>query len=517
MQSVISNNKKYLLLVYLTAWFALFGFSVVRYVSILKGSCPFQTIGWLVCSSPLTNSARFGIGFFYAAVFSIFLLAGRWLWKNRDEIKSFSVWLKRFLLALALLAVLVVPFGANDLPYYFSAGETVSKNINLYVDNWTHHIDFAAPRINNPLIGFSYGPLIATVFSWLYLVSGGQVLVFIFLWKLLMLLTLVLCGWLTIKLVNLFSNKQAGGSSWIFWLAQPLLLFEWVVNGHFDGLWILFVLLAIYAAKKEKWWLVLPVVTIGIWIKYVPILLTPFFVLWWWQKLDKQNWKKLLVEMCAGGLVAALISWASWKPFWVGPQVFSSVVVQSKWAVNSVFATMYYALHPLFQKIFGEGAHFYLTRATQGVLLLVFLYMLYPFIKKGFFILIKRDRWQEGEYIQAMLIFLLVYLMIWQKSFWPWYGTWFISLGLIAYQTYGNSTILKIIAWMSAVPFIQHAVLLTDALAGNPRAGSTLWFYATITIAVLAYPLYLLFRWRQKNYTTSELVENKIENKYVRK
>lgn len=509
MQFVISGNKKYLLIAYLAAWLGLFGFSVVRYIPIWKGQCPFQTIGWLACSGQLTNGTRFGIGFLYAAVFSIFLLAGRWLWKNYNEINNFSTWIKYSLFALGLLAVFVVPFGANDLPYYFSAGETVSKNINLYVADWTHHIDFADPVVNNPLIGFSYGPLMATGFAWLYWLSGGQVLVFIFLWKTLMLLTVVLCGSLTIKLVKLFSNNQEG-STWVFWLAQPLLLFEWVVNGHFDGLWILFLLLAVYAAKKNEWWLVLPALTVGIWIKYIPVLLVPFFLLWWWQKIDRQNWKKLLTEMFVGGLIAVLISLISWRPYWVGPQVFSSVVVQSKWAVNSIFATLYYTLQPFFQNIFGAQAHFYLTRVTQGIILLALVYMLYPFIKKGLSILIKRERWEDGQYVQAMLIFLLVYLMIWQKSFWPWYGTWFISLGLIAHSVYRNPTLFKILAWMSAVPFIQHIILLTDSIAGDPKAGSTLWFYAAVTLTVLVYPLYLLFRWRQTNYSTDEITEIKI-------
>ncbi len=502
-------TKKYLLITYLASWLVLFGFSVARYFAIWKGQCPFQTIGWLACSPQLTVWSRIGIGFLYVAIFSVFILAGRWIWKNRNEIIILSTWLKYSFLSLGLLAVFVVPFGANDLPYYFSAGETVSKNVNLYVDNWIHHIDFAAPVVNNPLIGFSYGPIIATGFFWLYRLVSGQVLGFMFLWKAFMLLTMIFCGVLTIKLVKLFSNNQQEGGSWVFWIAQPLLLFEWVVNGHFDGLWILFVLLAIYMAKKDKWWWVLPALTVGIWIKYIPVLLVPFFLLWWWQKLNRQTWKKLITEMFIGGFLAALISLVSWKPFWVGPEVFSSVVVQSKWAVNSIFATLYYALQPLFEKIFGGEAHFYLTRLTQGTLLLALVYMLYPFIKKVWKILIKREQWQDGEYVQAMLIFLLVYLMIWQKSFWPWYGTWFISLGLIAYQAYRNPTLFKIIAWMSAIPFVQHIILLTDSIAGDPKAGSTLWFYASVTFAVLAYPLYLLFRWRQKNYSTIEAVETK--------
>lgn len=508
--------KKYLPVVYLASWLALFGFSVARYLPILQGKCPFQTIGWLACSGQLTGSVRFGIGFLYVAVFSIFLLAGRWLWKNYDEINNFPKWVKCSFLALGVLAVFIVPFGANDLPYYFSAGETVSKNINLYIDNWTHRIDFAAPVINNPLVGFSYGPIIATSFAWLYKLTGGQVLTFLFLWKVLMLLTLVLCGFFTIKLIKLFApttntavlplNNNQKRNSWVFWLVQPLLLFEWVVNGHFDGLWLLFVLLAIYAVKKERWWLVLPALTIGIWIKYIPILLVPFFLLWWWQKLDKENWKKLTLGMGAGAFLSVFITVVSWRPFWVGPQVFSSVVVQSKWAVNSIFATLYYAFLPIFAKIFGAEAHFYLTRASQGVLVFVLVYMLYPFIKKGLKILFKKDYWEDGEYLQAMLIFLVAYLMIWQKSFWPWYGTWFISLGLIVYSIYRNPVLFKILAWVSAVPFLQHIILLTDSIVGDPKAGSTLWFYATVTLTVLVYPLYLLFRWRQKNYSSNEII-----------
>jgi len=360
------------------------------------------------------------------------------------------------------------------------------------------------------LIGFSYGPVMATVFKWLYMASQGRPEIFLLIWKFVMLLVLIGAGVITMKLVKLFSDGKDAAPYYLLWFAQPIFLFEWVVNVHFDGLWLLFLLLAIYAARAKRWWLVFPALIIGVWIKYIPILLLPFFALWWWQELNWQNWKKLLSQMGLGLGIAGLISVLSWWPYWAGPQVFSSLVLQSKWVAWSWFGVIYYSLKPLFMWFLGDQTHWYLTRLAQGFLLAVFIFTLYPMIKKCLAILFKKARWEDGEYVQAMIIFLLAYLLIWQKSFTPWYGAWFIPLGLIAFQKYRHPYMMKIITWFSSAAFIFHIVFIIDWFSKDPGAGGQLWFNYLIVGSIVMYPLYLIFRWRQKNYAASEVVEIKV-------
>lgn len=499
--------KKYLLPAYLVVWLILFGWSVARYAQILKGQCNFQSVGWLSCVPPTNTSAAIGLGILYITVFTLFLLAGQRLWKQRGELGNLSPWLRRLLVTVGVAAVFIAPLGTNDFGYYVSAGRTLASGVSPYNANWVFQVDFSSPQVRNVIPGFSYGPLIATLFHGLYKVTGDNAGLFILLWKALMLAALIGCGLLTARLIELVANKTLNRNVWnVFWLAQPLLVFEWVVNGHFDGLWLFFVLLALYGSVTKRWWLVLPALAVGTWIKFIPMLLSPFFVLWWWQEVSRESWKKLVGQMVLGLVAALLITWASWLPYWTGPNVFASLVVQSKWAVTSVFATLYYSLKPVFQSFLGDQAHWYLTRLVQGAIMIAFLYLLYPLIKKCLMVLFKRAQLSNVEFVQYMLVFLLVYLLVWQKSFWPWYATWFISLGLIVYEASRSAVVYKIIAWLATVAFVHHIFLLSDVLSKNPTAGSDLRFYYLVVGTVMCYPLYLLFKWRQKNYTLSEVV-----------
>ena len=132
--------------------------------------------------------------------------------------------------------------------------------------------------------------------------------------------------------------------------------------------------------RTPRWWLMVPALTVGIWIKFVPVLLVPFFALWWWQDVDKQTWKKPASNW-AWSDACRSITVLSWRPYWVGPQVFASVISQAKFASMSIFATIYYSLKPLFVWLLADQAHWYLTRLVQGSLLMAFVYMLYPIIK----------------------------------------------------------------------------------------------------------------------------------------
>lgn len=494
-------GKKIILpLLYIGTWLLLFGLSVAQYANIWAGRCYFLTAGWLLCNPTPSRTVQMGLLAAIVGMFAVFMLMSRRLWDDRDQSVMYQPWLQRALLGIGVLAIFVLPLGTIDTPYYFSAGKALHEHINPYVSNWVHQVDFSPAPNTHPLVGFSYGPVITQIFSLLYELTGGSAALFLLAWKALMFVSLVAAGWLTVKTVKLFSPGATVTSSWyVLWLALPILTYEWVVEGHFDGLWLFTVLLAIYSAKRKWWWLVLPALIVGTWIKFLPLLIIPFFVLWWWQDISKTNWKKPLGSMVGGTLLAAVITVLAWRPYWAGSHVFDSLVTQSKWAVNSFFSVVYYSLWPLFERLFGSHAHLYLTSLSQGALLMLLLYLLFPIIKHAWTILWHRGRWQDGQYVQAILIFFAVYLIVWQKSFWSWYGTWFLPIGLIAYEATHFEVTKKIVRWFTIAPFIFQIGFIAAWFLGSD-AGSALWFYWLVFISILAYPLYLLFKWRQQGY-----------------
>ena len=153
--------------------------------------------------------------------------------------------------------------------------------------------------------------------------------------------------------------------------------------------------------------------------------------------------------------------------------------------------------------LLADQAHWYLTRLVQGGLLLTVIYLLYPIIKKCLAVLFRKIRLESGEYVQMIMIFLLVFLIVWQKSFWPWYVVWFIPLGLIVYKANRHSYALKIAAWFSLASPFYH-ILAWVTIRADAISKDELWFYYLLDGGTMLYPLYLVFRWRHKNYAITD-------------
>ncbi|EKE06855.1 MAG: hypothetical protein ACD_18C00255G0001, partial [uncultured bacterium] len=281
---------------------------------------------------------------------------------------------------------------------------------------------------------------------------------------------------------------------YLFFLLQPIFLLEWVVAGHFDGLWLIFVLLAFIFAEKNNWAFVIISLTIGIWIKFLPVFVVPWFALWFYQNINRQNWIKNIAQVIIGLFSSLVLSWLVWYKYWVGFEVFNSILLQSKWAVNSLFTVLYYSLKPLFV-FFTPNFHIYLTSLVQGSLLIFFLYMIYPLIKGIYVILLKKKKWDSSKYILATFISLLAYLLIWQKSFWPWYMTWILPFGILSFLLFENKLTKNIIIWISTIPLFFY---IPQLIFGDNT--TYLLFYYFVFFVILLYPLIQLFKWRKNNY-----------------
>lgn len=489
-------RQKYFWPVLFAPWVILAGLSIYKYIQAAGRGCFFQT-NWLGCAATLSRAEQAIMFFFITALFILFIIGAVWSWGYLTQpLLIPKKYLVAALAALGFLAASVVPFGSSDTSYYYFSGRAFAEGRNLYIENWEMQKPFVYPVPTNTINSFSYGPVIAPLFKYLYIFSQGNVLLFIFGWKFLTLVVFGATGLLTIKLVRLFAPATPATGVAIVWFTQPLLLFEWLTNGHFDVVWLLCVVAAMVAAKKNIWWAVAPLLILGTWIKFIPILMTPIFALWWWQTVTKNNWWKKVLEQGIGLLLTALLTVFIWFPYWTGPQVFTSLVIQSKWAVISWFAVIYYSLKPLFVAVFAGGAHWWLTRLVHLILLMALVALSWPLIVRSIRVLLKRDRWSASNYILLLYIFLLTYLFIWQKSLWPWYTAWLLPIGLVAYAATNNNQILRLARWVTIAPLTFYSIWLVGWLVFGQDGGNELWFYWLMVLITTGLPLYILARER---------------------
>ena len=495
------SNLKKATIFGLIGWGMLAVFSVFQYPKILAQACYFGQ-GWLFCSTPQTALAKFILIALLFIIFACLVSSGFFIWKmfkNSEKPKS-----KKQIFGIVtffiLLAALVVPFGSGDIVFYFWAGKSVSQGTSVFTQEWPRENHFAEPP-QKIMDVFPYGPITAHAFGAVYDLSHDNVINFIILWKLIVVLFFSLCGWLVYKFLDISDENPQKSNFWLLWFLQPAALFDWVAHGHFDSIWLVFVMLALILAKRKIWWLILPCLVVGIWIKFIPIFFVPWFVLKWWQEVNWQNWKKMLGGQVIGIIVSAVITVLVWAKFWHGFAVFATIAKLSKWAVSSTFALIYYSLAPLFKSAIGANFHWYLTRLVQFSLVAFILYLMYPFIKKAVMVILKKDTLRELDFLTALFISMVVYIIFWQKAIWPWYMVWLLPLGIMVYVKSQNEYVKRITAWITLSPLFFYFVwMLNFQITDRGDATMYLWFYYYMVLSIFAYPAYNIFKLRKVKY-----------------
>ncbi len=482
-------------------------FSVLEYSKIAQQACYFH-INWLSCSAQLSGALWVGMVVLLFMIFSCLVLSGLFIWKSfcaKERISNKNILVS--IIIFIFLSFLVVPFGSGDITFYYHSGKTVQAGINPYTQAWLWENPFVPPVVNKEYKhGFAYGPITAHVFSAVYKLSNGNIVIFIILWKMLMILFFSLCGLLFFKFLDFSKGSAEENHFWLLWFLQPAFLFEWIAIGHFDSIWLAFILLSLVLVKRKTWWLVLPCLVVGIWIKFIPIFFLPWFVLKWWQEVNWQNWKKMLGGQAIGVAISIAITMLSWAKLWQGFTVFETLARISKWAAMSTFSLIYYSLAPLFRSAIGADFHWYLTRFVQFGLIALILYLMYPFLKKAVMVILRKDIFSESEFLSALFVSMLVYVIFWQKAVWPWYIIWLLPLGIVAYVKSENNYIKKITAWITLSPLFFYFIWgFYYQITSGGDATSKLWFYYYFVISIFVYPMYNLFKWRKTGYGINKL------------
>jgi len=97
-------------------------------------------------------------------------------------------------------------------------------------------------------------------------------------------------------------------------------LIETHANAHNDLVMMLFVLLAVWLWESGRYLGVLPALTLGALVKYVPLLLVPMAALLMGNRLARREWLRTLL---ASGLISLGLALVIFKPLWPGLERWS--------------------------------------------------------------------------------------------------------------------------------------------------------------------------------------------------
>lgn len=372
-----------------------------------------------------------------------------------------------FSLVFILIMVLMIPGEYNDFYHYFFEDIVIVK----YQQNpyFVTPLDLPA----EPLAWLSgwqflpaqHGParfLLTLPAAWL---SQGNVVIGIFLYKIIFAAFTMLSAWLTYRIACLLNPAK---SVFIYLLCawNPLILFGTFAGGGTDILMIFWLLLAVYLAIKHRPGWAIAALGLSVLVKYVTILLLPIFLIYAWHQSAGlgQKLKASIYQLAI--FILTMIGF--FIPFWQGLDTLGGVIWVGKFFdVNSfpgLISIIFYFISPT------------LEWYSLKIIFEIFFAVIY------FLILLKFWRTKVAtapEFIYINVAVFSWFLLLAKFWFYPKYLIWLLPLMFLSKQ-----------------PLYLPAVFLTGFIIISPYS-SVLMPVATI-IPTLIFSFYYFVRRENK-------------------
>lgn len=174
-----------------------------------------------------------------------------------------------------------------------------------------------------------HGPLRVLMMSPVSWLSGFNITVGLFLYKIFFSIFFLASAFVFYKILDFTEEKKKDLALFLF-LWNPLLLFSTLVRGGTDILMVFWLLLAALFIFKDKFYLATLFLALSASLKFVTIIFLPFFLVYY---LRKVKWFSLLNHLLLFGLIMVIL----FIPFWAGLETLNGLIwVASFFDINSL-------------------------------------------------------------------------------------------------------------------------------------------------------------------------------------
>ena len=379
----------------------------------------------------------------------LYVLGYREIIKNKIRLKTIILCFILFNLTL----LFVWPIGSTDIFSYIYQGRILSEHhLNPYITTYsTLNNDSFYQIINNKWSSSPsvYGPLFVMISSSLTFMGGNNFMFTLFLFKLFFVIINILCLYLIYKI---FKNQKA-----IYLCAfNPLILYEFAINGHNDVLMILFLLLSLYFIfKKENniknYSLALFFLILSVLIKFISIIFVPIFLLVLLFRI-KSIREKIYFILSSILIILFTIS-ALYFPFWGNTQTLSSLIHQTN-IYSSIFLSPLISINSILLK----NLHIANYHSLGIILSRIFFILFYLALMIKIFI--KRNIIKTKDLIKYFCISLFVFYLSFFTWFMPWYLTLLIILIILWHAISSkNDRYINIIHYITLYGILYYIIL----------------------------------------------------------
>ena len=327
-----------------------------------------------------------------------------------------------------------------------------------------------------------YGPVWLLLSAGLSLVAqafGGSLALYVALFKLLGFAAHMINAWLIWRILGRIApSRQLQGTLLYAW--NPLCLLEFCASGHNDVVMLTLLLLAVYCLTRQWELPALVLFGLSISVKYVPIVLLPFYLALVARRMraNGASWRQVGTAVGWRVGVVILVFGVTALPFWAGPATLGALSLSppAQQLGNSTAEAISWPLRSLAQALglSPDAARNAVDTGLKAVGLFVFAILwLWEF---------RRTRTLDGM-LTAWGWTLVWYVLVASGWFWPWYVTWAIavvaltpwrllsritvllSAGVLTLYTFQPLYALGIYGYRSLVAFGPALVVLAIVLA----------------------------------------------------
>lgn len=347
------------------------------------------------------------------------------------------LWSRRAAICVPLLAVLGVVvllslpllwlprLTSGDVFLYMFYGHTLADlGGNPMVTPPGHYVgDPLLQRVHWKYAPSAYGPL------WLFVSSGVNNITHNSIALTLLGYKILLLAFHLVTTAAVWACLRRARPEWSLWGAifyglNPFILFETVGNGHNDVMMAAFVVLALFAASRNRWLLTVCLLTAAAMVKLNALLLLPALIIYWLARTP--NLRAKVIELTSSLVVFAVTAVAIYVPLWAGPRLVTNVLHNP--AARNYFNSVWWWAGDAIAAANGSrpGAVWHSMTLPRNLLLgICYLAIVYLFAYH------KRD-------LPAMFVWLWLVYCVTASWIWPWY---FVLLVPIAALSESRATV----------------------------------------------------------------------------
>ena len=364
----------------------------------------------------LNNTDRFEQTIIYLIVLTILTILYIVLIKNRKKVSKNTKRMFIFIAIIAVIFVAVIPFTCSDVFYYLGIGRINSEyGQNPY---YTTIKDFVDTGDNSQYLvqdsvlaqGYIndwadstvvYGPIWTLICNIVAGLSFGNIDIGLLVFKSINVIVHIFNCYLIYKI----TNKKIFA---LIYGLNPFVLIEGIACVHNDMFVVLFILLTLYFLLKRKNLIVsLVFLALATTIKYFPILLLPFIIIYYFRK---EKPLKRFGKCIQYGLIFAVFMLIPYLLYIRDIEVFAGIFTQQEKLAKSIYiiVTEYFGSIP---NVVNQ-----LKKLLLGAFVIIYAAVCIVLLNKKEISF--RNQMRKYEYFLVAFLFLLI------TNFQPWYILW---------------------------------------------------------------------------------------------